>query len=198
MKQQQTDRHFRWHVGMRIIKTVIAVFLCGLISHLQKQTSFYSMIAMISAIICLQNSTGQTIASALNRTIGTLIGGLAGVMTVYLMDATGVLELALIRYLILSLALIPLIQVALLIKRPASAALACVVFLCVTVAYTPEDAPALWAFQRMIATLLGAAIAYGVDFILPHRTPAPSVAPSQSASEIQNTAQEGEEDNRDL
>lgn len=182
MKEPQTSQHFRWHVGMRIIKTVIAVFLCGLISHLQKQTSFYSMIAMVSAVICLQNSTGQTIASAVNRAIGTLIGGLAGVLVVYLMDAAGVLELTLIRYLILSLALIPLIQIALLIKRPTAASLVCVIFLCVTVAHNPGDTPALLALQRMIATLVGAATAYGVDFILPPRNP---ISPSQTAPDAQ-------------
>lgn len=176
-KQTNHAHHSRFHVGMRMFKTVLAVFLCGVITELLKQDSFYCLIAMISAVICLQNSAGETLKSSINRAAGTLIGGVVGAVCVYLMDAIGVLWISMARYLILSLMLIPLIQFTLLIKKPAIAAVTCVVFLCVAVSNTSGEAPAVLAFQRVVATLAGVAVAYGVDLLLPHHLPAPPQAP---------------------
>ena len=38
--------HRHW-IGMRIIKTVIAVFLCGLLAFFREASGFYSMIAAV-------------------------------------------------------------------------------------------------------------------------------------------------------
>ncbi len=64
----------RRHIGMRIVKTVIAVFVCGVLAWARGQSGFYSMIA---AVVCVQNTAGKTIESSINRMIGTLIGGVA-------------------------------------------------------------------------------------------------------------------------
>lgn len=45
-----TPEH-RHRVGMRIIKTVIAVFLCGLLAFLRDKSALYSMFA---ALFCIQ------------------------------------------------------------------------------------------------------------------------------------------------
>ena len=91
MEQQnpQTAREHRRFIGMRIIKTVIAVFLGGLLALLRGKSGFYSMIA---AVVCVQNSTGKTVASSINRMMGTLIGGVVGVLVVYVLDVLGILD----------------------------------------------------------------------------------------------------------
>ena len=82
-----TPEH-RHRVGMRIIKTVIAVFLCGLLAFLRDKSALYSMFA---ALFCVQNSAGKTIESSISRALGTLIGGVVGVLTVYSMDTLNIL-----------------------------------------------------------------------------------------------------------
>lgn len=159
----------RFHIGMRMVKTVVAVFICGLLGYFRDQSAFYSMIA---AIICLQNSTGKTFESSVNRAIGTLIGGVAGVFIVYLLDILGILYIELVRYFVIAVMLIPIIQITLRIKKPAISAFACVVFLCVTVNHSINDTPALFALERMLETLIGVAVACIVDMVLPYRSPA--------------------------
>ena len=68
--QALTPEHRHW-IGMRIIKTVVAVFLCGLLAYFREASGFYSMIA---AVVCVQNTAGKTIESSVNRMVGTLIG----------------------------------------------------------------------------------------------------------------------------
>ena len=123
--QKTAPPEHRYHIGMRIVKTVTAVFLCGLLAWARSASAFYSMIA---AVVCVQNSAGKTIESSINRMTGTLIGGVAGVLMVYVMDVLGSLYIEPARYAVLSLMLIPIIELCLAIKKPGSAAMACIVF----------------------------------------------------------------------
>ena len=186
--------HRHW-IGMRIIKTVIAVFLCGLLAFFREASGFYSMIA---AVVCIQNSAGKTIESSINRMAGTLIGGVAGVLVVYSLDMLGVLDMELLRYVVLSMMLIPIIKLCLAIKKPGCAAMACIVFLCVTINHSIGDTPAVYSIDRLFETLVGVALACGIDILLPYQ-PMPSPPEEESAvseqegqSREENTAPEQE------
>lgn len=169
----------RRRVGMRIVKTVIAVFVCGLLAWARGQSAFYSMIA---AVVCVQNSAGKTIESSINRMAGTLVGGVAGVLTVYVLDILGALYIELLRYAVLSLMLIPIIELCLAIKKPGCAAMACIVFLCVTVNHSIGDTPVIYAIERLFETLVGVALACCIDILLPYQAGAqPAQAPEQPA-----------------
>lgn len=167
-------------VGMRMVKTVIAVFICGIFGHVRGEPAFYSMIA---AVICMQNSTDKTITSSVNRAIGTLVGGVYGIIVLYGLALFQAEDLDLLRYTLVSLAIIPLIRTALLLKRPSSASLSCVVFLCVTVNHNTDSSPALFALQRMVDTLAGVAVTCVIDLLLPYRPqaeeePVPAAPPA--------------------
>ncbi len=176
MDQQTTGKHF--HIGMRIVKTVIAVFVCGLIASFRGESAFYSMIA---AVVCVQNSAGKTVESSVNRMLGTLIGGVVGVAVVYLLDVVGLLYIELARYAVLALMLIPIIEFCLLVKRPGCAAMACIVFLCVTVNHSMGDTPVIYSIQRLFETLVGVAVACVVDVLLPYRSAPEGCAPEVAA-----------------
>ena len=66
-------------IGMRIVKTAIAVFLCFLIDLLRNHQGvpFYSAIA---AILCMQPFVSNSVKVAFNRSVGTFIGGLFGML----------------------------------------------------------------------------------------------------------------------
>lgn len=172
--QALTPEHRHW-IGMRIIKTVVAVFFCGLLAFFREASGFYSMIA---AVVCIQNSAGKTIESSINRMTGTLIGGVAGVLVVYSLDTLGVLYIELLRYAVLSVMLIPIIKLCLAIRKPGCAAMACIVFLCVTVNHSIGDTPAVFSINRLFETLVGVALACGVDILLPYQ-PMPQPDPPE-------------------
>ncbi len=64
-------------VGMRLIKTTVAVFLCLVVRVLLRRdsTMFYGAIA---AVMCMQATTQKTIHAGVHRFLGTLAGALVG------------------------------------------------------------------------------------------------------------------------
>lgn len=167
-------REHRHHIGMRIIKTVIAVFLCGVLAFLRNTSALYSMFA---ALFCVQNSTGKTFQSSIDRALGTLIGGVAGVLTVYALDTLNILHIDLLRYLILALLLIPVIEFCLVVKKPSCAGMACMIVMCLVV--DPGDKPAVDSIERLFETVVGVALACGIDVLLPYQ-PVPQPGPERA------------------
>ena len=169
--QPMTKAH-RHHIGMRIIKTVVAVFLSGVLAFLRDKSALYSMFA---ALFCVQKSAGKTIESSINRVLGTLIGGVVGVLTVYSMDTLNILHIDLLRYFLMSLLLIPIIEFCLMINKPDCAGMACMVVMCLVV--DPGDKPAVYSIERLFETMVGVVLACGIDVLLPHQ-PAAAQAPA--------------------
>lgn len=170
---QPATRERRRRIGMRIIKTVVAVFLCGVLAFLRGTSALYSMFA---ALFCVQNSTGKTIHSSIDRALGTLIGGVVGVLMVYAMDSLNILHIDLLRYLLMSLLLIPVIELCLVIKKPGCAGMACMVIMCLVV--DPGDKPAIDSIERVFETVVGVALACGIDVLLPYQPVAAESAPA--------------------
>lgn len=73
------------HIGMRIWKTVIAVFICAVLGMIFNIHPFYSMIA---AILCMQANTSESIKKGVVRCVGTFIGGMAAVLVLLIIDFT--------------------------------------------------------------------------------------------------------------
>lgn len=184
--QALAPEHRHW-IGMRIIKTVVAVFLCGLLAYLRDTSALYSMFA---ALFCVQRSTGKTIESSINRVLGTLVGGVVGVLTVYAMDTLHILHIDLLRYFLMSLLLIPVIELCLVMKRPDCAGMACVVVMCLVV--DPGDKPAVYSIERLFETAVGVALACGIDMLLPHQ-PLPQERPLPPQQDQEPPSKEGEE-----
>lgn len=174
-------------VGMRIIKTVVAVFLCGLLAYLRNTSALFSMFA---ALFCIQRSTGKTIESSINRVLGTLVGGVVGVLTVYAMDTLNILHIHLLRYFLMSLLLIPVIKFALFLKKPDIAGMACVVVMCLVA--EPGDKPAVYSIERLFETAVGVALACGIDILLPYQ-PVPQQEPLPPQQDQEPPSKEGEE-----
>ena len=183
--------HLHWHhIGMRIIKTVVAVFLCGLFAWFRGESAFFSMIA---ALACIQNTTTETFKSSVDRMVGTLIGGAMGIIVVHAMDDMGALHIDLLRYLVVALLLIPIIEISLMVKKPGCASMACMVFMCLAV--DPGDKPAIYSIQRLFETFVGAALACGINMLLPYQVPKvvekPAAEPPAAADESDKDGEKG-------
>lgn len=104
-------------IGMRIVKTAIAVFLCFLIDLLRNHQGvpFYSAIA---AILCMQPFVSNSVKVAFNRSVGTFIGGLFGMLVLLAERAWLPKGMPILQYLIVSLCIVVLIYLTVVLKRP--------------------------------------------------------------------------------
>lgn len=149
-------------IGMRIIKTCIAVYICFLIYLLRGEQGapFYSAIA---AILCMQPYVSNSLKVALNRTIGTFIGGAMGMIVLLFERSFMPTDIPALQYLLVSLAIIPLIYFTLLIKKQTASYIACVVYLSIAITHGADVNPALFTLDRILDTLIGIFVSLGVN-----------------------------------
>ncbi|PWM38925.1 MAG: hydrolase [Clostridiales bacterium] len=155
-------------IGLRIIKSAVAVFLCFVVYELRGEVGipFYSAIA---AILCMQPYVGSSKKVALNRVIATFLGGLSGMLVLLLVQNTVFSGLTLLRYFVISACIVPLIYITVLCKKPSASYITCVVFLSVTVSHGMDVNPYAFAVSRILDTLIGIGVSLGVNaFHLPH------------------------------
>ena len=153
------------HVGLRMTKTALAVFICAIIGYLRGEVS--AIFSMIAAIMCMQPTRDQSLIFALNRVIGTVIGGVLGALFLYFARWTNVIHILPVYYLLLSLMLIPLIELTLLMRKPSIASFSCIVFLSVTVMRVGDLNPLSDAAERIFETVIGIAVGLLVNWIIP-------------------------------
>ena len=160
-----SDERPTLHVGWRMIKTALAVFICAIIGHLRGTESI--IFSLIAAIMCIQPTRDQSLMFAMNRVIGTLIGGIFGAVCMYLARLTGILDIRVAYYFAIAVMLIPLMLITLLIRKPSTTSFSCVVFLIVTVTRIGDASVIEYALDRMLETLIGVAIGLLVNWIIP-------------------------------
>lgn len=150
-------------VGGRTLKTVVAVYLCFLVDVARNSnTAFY---AAIAAILCIQRTPKDSLREALNREIATIIGGIWGMAILLIEKNVYVIPCEILRYLYLSILLIPIINFSVFIKQENGTFLMCVVFLCITVTHGSDESPLLFGFNRIVDTTVGIIIALIVNRI---------------------------------
>lgn len=149
-------------IGMRIVKSSCAVFLCFLIYMMRQQEGivFYSCIA---AVLCIQQDTRNTLAEARKRAEGTLIGGAVGLGVLLLERAFIPSSMPFVQYALISFMIIPIIYGTILLKRPSASYFSCVVFLSVTVVHGSDVMPYVFAMDRMIDTFIGIGVAFFIN-----------------------------------
>lgn len=150
-------------LGMRVVKTVIAVYICFLINFIRKGLPFYSAIA---AILCMQNDNTSSFEAGKSRMIGTLIGGIYGFLAIILIDCINIELFNYIHYLILSLLLIPIVYTNVFLKVNSSTYISCVVFLSITISHGGDIAPMYFTLNRVIDTLIGIVISLIINMIM--------------------------------
>lgn len=118
----------------------------------------------------MQPYVSNSVKTALNRTIGTVIGGVAGALFLLAERATGMAPMTLLQYFWVSLCIIPLIYITVVIQKTTASYITCVVFLSITISHGMDVNPYLFALNRMADTLIGIFISLGVNaFRLPRR-----------------------------
>lgn len=172
--------HF--HIGKRIIKTAVTLFLILLInivllytdklvginsSSWEAPSNMYTpFFAGIAAVFATHRDRKTSIKQAKNRSIGTIIGGYYGMLLILLVEFV-LIDLTsfntsfpilyrLIHYTLVTLAIIPLIVFTVKLKQVDSVFITCLTFLSVTISIRNGGMPVFqFASNRVLSTLIG-------------------------------------------
>ncbi len=160
------------HVGQRILKTTLAVFLCLLIYALRGfEGQDMPTEAAITAIICMQPYVQDSKTYALNRAVGTLIGAACGLLLLLLLSAFPALgQNRVVLYALMAAGVLTALYSTVLVRMPTAASLAAIVFLCIVISFPEIDEPLRRAGTRMLDVFIGTAVAVAVNvFRFPRR-----------------------------
>lgn len=182
-------------VGMRIIKTMIAVFFAISISIILKvidisrgkdisdlgditvlNNMYTPFFAGIAAAYALHRDTKSSFNQAKIRSFGSIIGGYFGMVviliaeyiliTVTKLNETNYPLYLLITYLIVSVGIIPLIVIAIIFKQQTCVFISCLTYLSVTISIRNGGMNViLFASNRVLSTLIGIGISLLVNNI---------------------------------
>ena len=147
-------------IGMRNIKTAIAVGICVLT--LLPFRQLQALPACFAAIICMQPSVQKSVQQGKSRIIGTIIGGILGIVIVFLDEMHhSVLLLSLMIMIGISLT----IYICNLFKHPESTSIACFVFVLTLLLWQGEERYVYILF-RIFETIYGILISVAVNKFL--------------------------------
>ncbi len=145
-------------IGMRNIKTAVSVFFCLLLfDFINRDNSFY---AAIAAIICMQPTVENTFSKGVARIIGTIIGGLAGI--IFLVFGESFINDKAFIFLI-PLGIIILIEICVLLNQKEAVSICCIVFLSIMISHRFKGDHFWYTFDRVIDTSIGIIIAVAVN-----------------------------------
>lgn len=156
-------------IGMRIIKSTVAVFICYLISFLRGDSGivFYSQIA---ALWCIQMYVQDTWKNARQRLTGTVVGAVYGLIFLLTektlwnpMEKNGAFYALLV-----SLTVGAVLYTTVLMKQKQASYFSCVVFLSIAVNHIGDGNPYLFVWNRFLDTVIGIIVGLAVNqFSLP-------------------------------
>lgn len=156
-------------IGARIMKSSLGSLICVGIYFLRELLPigsgipFYSILAVLW---CIQPYTTSTLAMAKQRTIGTFLGAAYGLAFLLVFRALGGGNKATV-YITSCLMLIPVLYTTVLLEKRNASYFSCVVFLTIAFNHSFDENPYLFAFNRVLDTLIG--IGVGVLLNSAHR-----------------------------
>ena len=152
------ERCERQYIGMRTIKTALAVFVCLLLYQVWGRDG--SFLAAASAIICMQDSIEKSLTSGITRFLGTIMGAVCAMLILYLDRFLVGFYLAspYIMLLVMALGTMIIIMFCNLFKQKDAIVIGCVVYL-VIVLGDGALSPFLYSANRLLDTTVGIIIA---------------------------------------
>lgn len=156
---------FGLQFGLRNIKTGISIFLCILISFVLQRETY--VVSTITAIFTLREDQLNTLKYGKHRVVGNVLGALTSLVVIALFDLFGNTQLTQL----ITIPLVIMVMIAALVKLNAqegtvgaSATLLTILFM------IPKHASYLYAFNRVIDSFIGMAIAILINYLLPTAT----------------------------
>ncbi len=152
-------------IGMRIIKSAIAVSLCMIIDLLRGEEGmvFYSQLA---ALWCIQMYRNNTFSNAILRTIGTVVGAIYGLIYILIYPRASILLPGnWMEIICIFIGIVLVIYTTVLIQKKGAAYFSCVVFLSIVVNHIGDANPYNFVLNRFLDTMIGIVIGVLVNNI---------------------------------
>ena len=151
-------------IGKRIIKSSLGVFLCFLVYLIRGRQGipFYSALAVLW---CIRPYVGSSMAMAVQRTTGTMIGALYGLLVILMEVYLIPVHDEIVGCGIVSVMIVVVIYTTLLLNRKNTSYFSCVVFLSITVTHITDSNPFIFVTNRVLDTMIGIIIGVMVNCI---------------------------------
>lgn len=152
-------RNFKTHIGMRTIKTGLAVAICLALGQLLGYPA--PIYACIAAVTTMRESIDASLRDSVSRILATIFGGAMGMVVLGLnVNALNPwLEIPAI-----GIAVIVTIHMTIVVKRPDTTALAVVVLLIIVLDHA--DDKYIYAIRRIIETIIGIMTAVAMNAMI--------------------------------
>lgn len=163
--ERKKAKAFRFHVGMRNIKTAIAATLCALLyAFFDRNPTF----ACIGAIFGMGSDFKDSKRSGGNRLFGTIIGGLIGMALFYIYIQFYPVPTSNFRFMLFQLLFIGIILLVLVCQffvipgaiQPGG------VVLCIIMFNTPVDQFITYPINRIFDTAIGVIIGIAINMLI--------------------------------
>lgn len=148
--------HLHYHIGLRTVKTGLAVVLALLLASL-RPTSL-PIFAAIGAIVVMSRTLSDAITAATTQLAGITCGALAGCLFTLLFPND--------RYIAIGLGLILLIPICQPLRIGFAVPLTCIVFVSVCLYDPTRGTPFAYAINRFLDTSIGLAVGFVINAVL--------------------------------
>ena len=162
------DGFDKYRIGLRNIKTALAVLLCLLVALIFPSIS--PLNAGIAAIVCMRPTPGKTVETGINRFIGTMIGGIFGYLLIVLSAVVPYYEDYLFVLVIPALMTL-CISTCVWLKKYDSVVICCVVYLIIALEIGDNTGSAInYVAMRILDTIIGIGFATLINkFVFPYK-----------------------------
>ncbi|AQP54302.1 hypothetical protein CBF34_03375 [Vagococcus penaei] len=151
----------RFHLGLRTLKTALAVMACIIFFHLTDRGS--PMVATLSAVFALREDLPTTIDFGKSRILGNTVGGLNAFFYYLLHQEIANKALAETLLIPLFVALTIIISISLNNQAGIIGGVATLLFITFSI---PKDESFLYAFHRVIDTFIGTFFAISMNYVI--------------------------------
>ena len=155
-----------YRIGMRVIKTIAAVTVCLFVAWLLGSTDSLP-IAAVAAIVTMQATQSETLRCGVFRVLGTIIGGVFGILTILIGLVLPYYADGLFVF-VIPLMLLFNLYLCNLLKMQDSCSISCVVTIIIAshiVADATFDETLVFTFIRLRDTLIGVVIATIINML---------------------------------
>ena len=149
--------------GMRIIKTVLAVFICLVIAYLINYS--FPLQATIACVLMMKSTTEMSIKSGQQRILGTFIGGVLAMISLLLGDYININQSEFSFIILVCVTMLIALVVCKIANVPEYAySMSCVLILATMLGHgTSHEDTIYYVLFRIIETLCGILIAIAVN-----------------------------------
>ena len=152
-------------IGMRVVKTVISVFISVIITTVMGGMPINSAVA---SVLTTQDTQDGSIKYGKNRILGTTVGAIFAIIFVFVVDFFDIKLFTVSYYFVMSILIIPMAKILLISKQKAAISSALITFLITLMSYISQsELKYIYVQSRIIDTFIGVLVSIAINIVLP-------------------------------